>query len=145
MAERKERVQSIEEKVREIKQRGNLNYESPRVNRYSSRSRDIIAGTIIPSDIRLKSNLEYVENALGILMALNVYKYNWKGTEITDIGLLAQEVEKVYPEAVKVLENGVKTIDYNKLMVLVIKAIQEIKKEIDNLKGWKIFYHIYIN
>lgn len=135
MAERKERVQSIEEKVREIKQRGNLNYESPRVNRYSSRSRDIIAGTIIPSDIRLKSNLEYVENALGILMALNVYKYNWKGTEITDIGLLAQEVEKVYPEAVKVLENGVKTIDYNKLMVLVIKAIQEIKKEIDNLKG----------
>ncbi|MEO0143943.1 MAG: tail fiber domain-containing protein [candidate division WOR-3 bacterium] len=133
MAERKERVQSIEEKVREIKQRGNLNYESPRVNRYSSRSRDIIAGTL--SDIRLKSNLEYVENALGILMALNVYKYNWKGTEITDIGLLAQEVEKVYPEAVKVLENGVKTIDYNKLMVLVIKAIQEIKKEIDNLKG----------
>ncbi len=129
----KKKVESIEEKVREIKQRGNLNYESPRVNRYSSRSRDIIAGT--PSDIRLKSNLEYVENALGILMALNVYKYNWKGTEITDIGLLAQEVEKVYPEAVKVLENGVKTIDYNKLMVLVIKAIQEIKKEIDNLKG----------
>jgi len=46
MAEKKERPKSIEEKVREIREKGNLNYESPRVNRYDSRSRNIIAGTI---------------------------------------------------------------------------------------------------
>lgn len=129
-----EKIRSIEEKVREIKERGNLEYESPRINRYNSRSRDIIAGTI-PSDARLKSNLETVESALAVLMTLNVYRYNWKNTEISDIGLLAQEVEKIYPEAVKTLESGVKTIDYNKLMVLIIRAIQEIKKELDSLKS----------
>jgi hypothetical protein len=134
MAEKKERPKSIEEKVREIKEKGNLNYESPRVNRYDSRSRNIIAGTI-PSDERLKENFNNLENALGIIMALNIYNFDWKGTNVEDIGLIAQEVEKVFPQAVKTLENGVKVIDYNKFIALIIKAIKEIKEEIDNLKA----------
>jgi hypothetical protein len=134
MAEKKERPKSIEEKVREIREKGNLNYESPRVNRYDSRSRNIIAGTI-PSDERLKENFNNLENALGIIMALNIYNFNWKGTNVEDIGLIAQEVEKVFPQAVKTLENGVKVIDYNKFIALIIKAIKEIKEEIDNLKA----------
>jgi hypothetical protein len=134
MAEKQERPKSIEEKVREIKEKGNLNYESPRVNRYDSRSRNIIAGTI-PSDERLKENFNNLENALGIIMALNIYNFDWKGTNVEDIGLIAQEVEKVFPQAVKTLENGVKVIDYNKFIALIIKAIKEIKEEIDNLKA----------
>jgi hypothetical protein len=134
MAEKKERPKSIEEKVREIREKGNLNYESPRVNRYDSRSRNIIAGTII-SDERLKENFNNLENALGIIMALNIYNFDWKGTNVEDIGLIAQEVEKVFPQAVKTLENGVKVIDYNKFIALIIKAIKEIKEEIDNLKA----------
>ncbi|MDT7879953.1 MAG: tail fiber domain-containing protein [Candidatus Hydrothermia bacterium] len=134
MAEKKERPKSIEEKVREIREKGNLNYESPRVNRYDSRSRNIIAGTI-PSDERLKENFNNLENALGIIMALNIYNFDWKGTNVEDIGLIAQEVEKVFPQAVKTLENGVKVIDYNKFIALIIKAIKEIKEEIDNLKA----------
>jgi hypothetical protein len=134
MAEKKERPKSIEEKVRDIREKGNLNYESPRVNRYDSRSRNIIAGTI-PSDERLKENLNNLENALGIIMALNIYNFDWKGTNVEDIGLIAQEVEKVFPQAVKTLENGVKVIDYNKFIALIIKAIKEIKEEIDNLKA----------
>jgi hypothetical protein len=134
MAEKKERPKSIEEKVREIREKGNLNYESPRVNRYDSRSRNIIAGTV-PSDERLKENFNNLENALGIIMALNIYNFNWKGTNVEDIGLIAQEVEKVFPQAVKTLENGVKVIDYNKFIALIIKAIKEIKEEIDNLKA----------
>jgi hypothetical protein len=134
MAEKKERPKSIEEKVREIREKGNLNYESPRVNRYDSRSRNIIAGTV-PSDERLKENFNNLENALGIIMALNIYNFDWKGTNVEDIGLIAQEVEKVFPQAVKTLENGVKVIDYNKFIALIIKAIKEIKEEIDNLKA----------
>jgi len=133
MAERKE-PKSIEEKVREIKEKKYLNYESPRINKYESRSSKIIAGTV-PSDERLKENITTVENALGIIMALNVYNFMWKGTNIGDIGLLAQEVEKVFPQAVKTLDNGVKVIDYNKLIALIIKAIKEIKEEINNLKA----------
>ena len=134
MAEKKERPKSIEEKVREIREKGYLNYESPRINKYESRSKKIIAGTI-PSDERLKENITNVENALGIIMAINAYNFNWKGTDIEDTGLLAQEVEKVFPKAVKTLENGIKVIDYNKLIVLIIQAIKEIKEEISNLKA----------
>ncbi len=134
MAERKEKPKSIEEKVREIKEKGYLNYESPRINKYESRSRKIIAGTV-PSDERLKENIVNVENALGIIMAINAYNFNWKGTDVEDTGLLAQEVEKVFPKAVKTLENGIKVIDYNKLIALIIQAIKEIKEEIDNLKA----------
>ncbi len=134
MAEKKERPKSIEEKVREIKEKGYLNYESPRINRYESRSKKIIAGTI-PSDERLKENITNVENALGIIMSLSVYNFRWKGTDIEDTGLLAQEVEKVFPQAVRTLDNGIKVIDYNKLIALIISAIKEIKKEIDNLKA----------
>jgi len=68
-------------------------------------------------------------------MALNIYNFDWKGTNVEDIGLIAQEVEKVFPQAVKTLENGVKVIDYNKFIALIIKAIKEIKEEIDNLKA----------
>ncbi|MEO0224173.1 MAG: tail fiber domain-containing protein [candidate division WOR-3 bacterium] len=135
MAERKEKPKSIEEKVREIKEKGYLNYESPRINKYESRSRKIIAGTVFPSDERLKENIMSIENALGIVMALNVYNFKWKGTDVEDTGLLAQEVEKVFPKAVKTLENGIKVIDYNKLIALIIQAIKEIKEEIDNLKS----------
>ena len=134
MAEKKERPKSIEEKVREIKEKGYLNYESPRINKYESRSSKIIAGTI-PSDERLKENKTAVENALGIIMSLNVYNFKWKGTNIEDTGLLAQEVEKVFPQAVKIVENGIKVIDHNKLIALIIKAIKEIKEEINNLKS----------
>jgi len=133
MAEKREVPKSIEEKVREIKNRGRMEYETPRINKYSSRSKNIIAGTILPSDERLKDNITEVENALSIITALNVYSYNWKGTDIKDMGLLAQEVEKVYPEAVITLDNGVKVIDYNKIFILVIKAIKELKEKIDKL------------
>ncbi len=44
--EEKKMPKTIEEKVREMRERGSLNYESPRINRYDSRSRAIIAGTI---------------------------------------------------------------------------------------------------
>ncbi|MCS7245902.1 MAG: tail fiber domain-containing protein [candidate division WOR-3 bacterium] len=134
MAEKRELPKSIEEKVREIKEKGRLNYESPRVNRYSSKSKNIIAGTI-PSDERIKENVEEISSALSVISALTIYNYNWKGTDIKDIGLIAQELEKVYPDAVKTLENGLKVIDYQKIIVLLIGAIKEIKQEIEKIKG----------
>lgn len=134
MVEKREPPKSIEERVREIREKGKLSYESPRVNRYSSKSKNIIAGTI-PSDERIKENVQEINNALSILSALSIYNYNWKGTDIKDIGLIAQELEKVYPDAVRTLENGLKVIDYQKIIVLLIGAIKELKREIDKIKA----------
>ncbi len=50
MARREEerRPKTIEEKVREMRERGSLNYEAPRINRYDSKSKAIMAGTPLP-------------------------------------------------------------------------------------------------
>ena len=56
-----------------------------------------------------------------------------------DVGIIAQEVEKVLPEVVETRENGYKAVKYEKLTALLIQALNEQQKEIKNLKtriGW---------
>jgi hypothetical protein len=71
------------------------------------------AGTILPmlmmfSDIRLKENVKPVGKMSD---GQTIYKYNFKGSPVTQIGLIAQEVEKTHPEAVGSF-GGYKTVDY---------------------------------
>jgi hypothetical protein len=75
-------------------------------------------------------------------MKLNCYKFNWRADEFpemkfdTDIqvGLVAQEVEKLFPELVKTDENGFKAISYDKLSVLLLQGIKEQQTEIETAK-----------
>ena len=53
------------------------------------------------------------------------------------IGVIAQEVEKVIPEVVILNENDIKAVAYGNLVGLLIEAIKELKKEIDDLKSSK--------
>jgi len=111
------------------------------------------------SDERLKDRKGNISGALESLMKLNGFRYTnnalAKEKGYTDdkvqIGLSAQEVESVYPEIVKLapfdmktLEDGTiisesgenyKTLDYSKLVPVLIEAIKELKAEIDELKG----------
>lgn len=50
------------------------------------------------------------------------------------VGMIAQEVEKIFPELVKDWKDGYKTIKYGWIPMYLLKAIQEQQKEIDNLK-----------
>ena len=58
-------------------------------------------------------------------------------TESLQTGLVAQEVEKIYPYVVRqpIEENGYKWVDYKALIPLMIKSIQELKAEIEELKA----------
>ena len=51
-----------------------------------------------------------------------------------EFGLIAQEVEDIFPEIVSVFRNH-KAIDYSKLTVILIKAIQELRQEVETLKS----------
>ena len=100
--------------------------------------------TAFASDERLKTNIEPLENALDKVLALSgfTYTFNETGeslgfdTTITYVGVSAQEVQAVLPEAVKPAPaNGdYLTVQYEKIVPLLIEAIKELKTEIDELK-----------
>jgi len=87
------------------------------------------------SDDRLKNKLGKIENALEKVKALNGFLYTWNEKAQTmgmddklHVGLSAQEVQKVLPEVVHVspLNSEYLTIQYEKLVPLLIEAIKEI-------------------
>jgi hypothetical protein len=67
------------------------------------------------------------------------YEWNEKMTELTgqsgyEYGVIAQEVQKEFPEIVKMGNDGYLTVDYIQLIPILIEAVKELKQEIDTLK-----------
>ena len=89
------------------------------------------------SDIRLKDVNGNIENAVDKLKTLNAINYSWKSDETKkqNLGLIAQEVEKVFPQVIDENKNGYFGVRYADLVPVLVKAIQELKAEIDELKN----------
>jgi hypothetical protein len=100
---------------------------------------DVIA--FYSSDIRLKQNIKVIDNPLDKLSRLSGVEFDWipkegiHENEGHDIGLIAQEVEKVIPEIVTVRNNGYMAVKYEKLVVVLIEAIKEQQNQISELKN----------
>jgi hypothetical protein len=108
---------------------------------------DVIASSTTISDSRLKDNIIPIGGALDKIKSLRGVSYTWnsgkkKGKQ--DIGLIAQEVEEVLPEIVKdkkmPLMDGIdsnktyKTIDYEKIIAVLVEAVKDQQTQIDELK-----------
>lgn len=97
-----------------------------------------LSGTLTQlSDERLKTNIRPIGSALAKLSQLQAYTYNWRdidrGTE-EQIGLLAQEVEAVYPQLVRTDGRGNKSVAYQNLVPVLLQAIKEQQAQIDALR-----------
>jgi hypothetical protein len=91
-------------------------------------------GWVSASDIRLKDIKNPIENAVESLSTLQTVYYSWKDSDNKSlhIGLIAQEVEKVFPELVSESSiDGMKGVNYTELIPVIIKAIQELNKKIN--------------
>ena len=94
------------------------------------------------SDIRFKKDIKPLENTLETVKSLNGVSYKWNTEEFPEkkfqddeqIGLIAQDVEKVIPSLVDTDSEGYKSVDYIKLNVLLLEAIKEQQLSIDVLK-----------
>ncbi|WP_294307133.1 tail fiber domain-containing protein [uncultured Chryseobacterium sp.] len=96
-----------------------------------------------PSDRRFKKDITPIYNATEKLNQLNGYTYTWKdkkefpgqtlGTG-KDMGVIAQEVEKVFPDAVMTNKEGYKSVNYNALIPVLIESLKEAHREIKELK-----------
>jgi len=87
------------------------------------------------SDIRLKKDIKPLKSALSTVGRLQGKSYRWKDNNEPDIGLIAQELEKVIPELVKTDNKGYKSIVYQKLTAVLIEAVKEQQQEINNLSN----------
>jgi len=98
---------------------------------------DIVA--FASSDKRLKDNIKTISNPISKILQISGYTFNWNEKQDTykgqDVGVIAQEIEKVLPEIVEERENGYKAVKYEKIVPLLIEAIKDQQKQIDELKN----------
>ena len=90
------------------------------------------------SDARLKKNISAVTESLDRVLLLEGITYRWKDESVSDktnIGLVAQEVEKVFPELVAENDAGYKGIAYSKLTAVLIEAMKEQQEQINSQQG----------
>ena len=110
-----------------------------------SSSGDILAdGDVVAynsSDMRLKNNLQVIEGALDKIDGINGYEFDWNDKSPGwarqrghDVGVVAQEVQKIHPEIVEERKNGYLGVDYKRLVPLLIQSIKELKDEVDEIK-----------
>ena len=100
------------------------------------------------SDISLKENVNDITNAVDIVYQIGGKTFDWTDEYIqehggedgyfvqkSDFGVIAQDVERVFPLAVRKRQDGLLAVDYEKLCALAFAAIKELKDEIEILKG----------
>ena len=102
-------------------------------------SNDIVAYS--SSDKRWKTNINPIESPLEKLQKLSGVEFDWiedtlvHGNSGNDVGVIAQEVELVLPQAVQTRDSGMKAVRYEKLIPLLIETIKEQQHQIDELKN----------
>ena len=100
---------------------------------------DIVA--YASSDERLKDNIEVISNPIEKVQQLKGVTWDWNDNaselqkSLPNVGVIAQDVEKVLPQLVKDRDNGFKGVDYDKIVGLLIEAIKDQQKQIDDLKS----------
>jgi len=110
-----------------------------------SSSGDIVAeGDVVAyytSDLRLKDNVEVIQGSLdkiddirGVEFDWNEQSPGWARERGHDIGVIAQEVQKVIPEIVVERKNGYLGVDYKRLVPLLIESVKELRREVNDLK-----------
>jgi hypothetical protein len=96
-----------------------------------------LSNSISYSDINLKQDIQPLQNVLPDVLKLSGYSYYWKQNNDTtqQIGVIAQEVQKVFPQLVKADKKGILGVNYQGLTPILLTAIKEQQKEIDDLKA----------
>lgn len=88
----------------------------------------------LTSDIKNKTNIKPLQNSLEKVLQLRGVEYDRTDFEIHEIGLIAQEVEKVIPDLVTEDDTNTKLVHYKNLTAVLVEAIKEQQEQINSLK-----------
>ena len=133
----------------DINNGGNIYYRDGNSNNATRFTFDIDTGNFTTSgnvtaysDIRLKEHLRHIANWRTILDNIVPVYFDWNSKALdigikkkSDIGIIAQEVEEVLPEAVTEDREGYKQVDYTKLVPVLIEAIKELTEKVNLLEA----------
>lgn len=94
------------------------------------------------SDIRQKDNIKTIQNPVEKLNQIKGVEFDWNekgpawvGDDRGDVGLLAQDVENVLPQAVTDREDGYKAVDYNRVIPLLVETIKTLNAKVEYLES----------
>ena len=102
---------------------------------------DVIAfSTTITSDQNLKYDIVPIQNPLEKIAEIRGVEFYWKKNNELSAGVIAQEVQKILPQAVKEVESvrdGSKhlTVNYDAVVGLLVQSVKELKEEVEYLKS----------
>ena len=124
---------------------GNVSSSGYVLTNHVSASGDVVAdGDVVAynsSDERLKDNIQVIKGSLdkigdirGVEFDWNDKSPGWAQERGHDVGVVAQEVQKVLPEIVTERKNGYLGVDYKRIVPLLIESIKELKEEVEELK-----------
>ena len=85
------------------------------------------------SDAVYKEDIQPINNALNKILDLRGVSYKMKDSKRPALGVIAQEIEHILPEVVSENDNGSKTVSYNHIIAVLIEAIKEQQKIIDDI------------
>jgi len=119
---------------------GDINIASARALRFAGTSVCTSAGCTSSSDERLKENIKSLDNSLDKILQLRGVEYDYidkaKYGDGHQVGVIAQEVEKVYPEVVKTdSKTGLKAVAYDHLVAPLIEAVKTIFNRITGIES----------
>ena len=87
------------------------------------------------SDRRQKEHITSLTHPLEMIKAISGVYYNMTSTPTKrEVGVIAQDVETVLPEAIHIAPDGIKSVDYTRLVPLLLEAIKAQQKQIDILR-----------
>ncbi len=97
---------------------------------------DVIA--YVSSDKRFKDNIKPISNPIEKIKQIGGYSFDWNDNQNIhtgkDYGVIAQEIEEILPELVQTREDGYKGVKYDRIVSLLIEAVKDQQKQIDELK-----------
>lgn len=90
-------------------------------------------GLYLLSDMRIKTSISKIDQSLEKIRAINWYSFTWKDTGKADLWVLAQEIEKVFADAVATDKNWRKSVQYAALIAPILEALDELSTQIDSM------------
>lgn len=96
---------------------------------------DVAASAFLyTSDARLKTKIQPLDDVLNKILQLKPISFAWKNTGRNDMGFLAQDVAKVFPELVRSDSEGYLSVEYGNLIAPLVQVVQDQQTQIDKLR-----------